>query len=170
MLTRTARITHSVALLIAASALAGCASVQTTSEYARANNWQAMEVDGSQRFCRREQSQDASSPGAGVKCITRRELLALKGTDEFAIAHGYRPTVIRQTQYYCRGQQVQAASSEPRGADCLTRAQIRTEVAAAAVLSAANTNSPPDYSVGVNPPPTMIVPTAQGPGPNPYPK
>jgi hypothetical protein len=75
MRNRTKQITGFV-LFVGASALVGCASVQTTHEYANAHGYRPIEIQGTQYFCHRETAEVPGSPLSGVSCLTRSELTA----------------------------------------------------------------------------------------------
>jgi hypothetical protein len=158
MLRRIARFRSLLALLGAAT-LAGCTSVQTTREYAAAQNWRPVDVRGTQYFCRREQPEVGGSPAAGVRCVTRPQLLALKSMDEYAASHGYRSVVVNSTQYYCREGQPTNPGSLPNGGDCITRADIRAKLAQVAPLDTVPWH---DYSAGVIYPPHAMSEIALG--------
>jgi|SwirhisoilCB1_FD_contig_31_19677114_length_956_multi_6_in_0_out_0_2 hypothetical protein len=142
MLTRVARLLCLIALPGAAT-LVGCASVQTTQQYATAHGWRLLDTRGAQYFCRREQPEVSGSPGTGVRCITRPQLLALKTTDEHAASEGYRSVVFESTQYYCRDA---ATASPPSDKNCITRGDVRAQLAAIPALDLA---LGPDPSAGV---------------------
>jgi hypothetical protein len=66
----------SLTVFIGASALVGCAWVQTPREYASANGYRAVDIHGDKYYCRREQPEVAGSPLVGVSCLTRTQLSA----------------------------------------------------------------------------------------------
>jgi hypothetical protein len=65
------------AVLATASALAGCAGVQTPKEYAVSQGYSLVNVHGKKYYCRdREQPEVPGSPTAAVECLTRTQLSA----------------------------------------------------------------------------------------------
>ena len=81
-------------ILAGASALGGCASVQTPHEYAYANGYRPIEIQGTEYFCRREQPAVPGSPLVGVKCLTAaqfRDLVARVNYADLGITGPQQP-------------------------------------------------------------------------------
>jgi hypothetical protein len=74
MRNRLSRITR-VLTLVGVAALAGCASVQTTDQYAASKGYVAVHAQGRKFFCRADQTAPAARNSSAARCVTRAQVL-----------------------------------------------------------------------------------------------